>query len=274
MNWYYRKDDGSKAGPVSEATFRLLVAQGTIRPDTLVWHAGMADWQPLSLVDSNWASGGAGVPPPVPDDFAPAGASATFAELKARAKTGPKGNYWTYFGGWILWAVLLSGVVSFLPFLGVVVTIVFSCLQQYGFCNLSLRAADHRQLAVGDAFIGFNQFGRAFGCVFLMGLFSFLWSLLLIVPGIVKAFSYMLAPYVALENPQLSVLEAIGESRRLMDGNKWRALFLYLSFIGWGLLAILTAGILCCWLVPYQSITIGAFYRAVLREKGPRPAAA
>jgi uncharacterized membrane protein len=139
---------------------------------------------------------------------------------------------------------------------------------------MALRAADHRQLSVGDAFIGFNQFGRAFGCLFMMGLFTFLWSLLLVIPGIVKAFSYMLAPYLVIENPQMPVMAAIDESRRLMDGNKWRAFCLGLSFIGWWLLAILTLGLLLFWLIPYQSITMGAFYRAVLREKGPRPAGA
>lgn len=107
-----------------------------------------------------------------------------------------------------------------------------------------------------------------------MGLFTFLWSLLLVIPGIVKAFSYMLAPYLVLENPRMTVLEAIDESCRLMDGNKGRAFLLGLSFIGWWLLGCLTFGILFLWLVPYQSITMGAFYRAVLREKGPRPAAA
>lgn len=266
MNWYYRQDDGTQAGPVSEATFRSLVAQGAIRPDTLVWHEGMADWQPLSVADPNWASGGAGVPPPAPDAFVPAGASATFAELKTRAKTGPKGNYWTFLGAEILWNILLGAVSPVAP--------VLAAIKKYGMANMSLRAADHRKLEIGDAFVGFNQFGRAFGCVFLMGLFTFLWSLLLIIPGIVKAFSYMLAPYVALENPQLSVTEAITESRRLMDGNKWRAFCLGLSFIGWWLLGILTLGLLFFWLIPYQSITFGAFYRAVLREKGPRPAAA
>jgi uncharacterized membrane protein len=59
-----------------------------------------------------------------------------------------------------------------------------------------------------------------------------------------------------------------------MDGNKWRAFCLGLSFIGWWLLGILTLGILWLWVAPYQQMTFGAFYRAVLREKGPRPAAA
>ncbi len=270
MEWYYQQDNAAQ-GPVSEEVFRAKIADGTIRPETLVWHDGMPEWQPLSAAAPSYAGGGQ--PPPVPEVFVPAGARATFAELKTCARTGPKGNYWTFLGGWILWAIL-SGCVNLIPFLGIVAAIAFTCLQNYGFANMALRAADHRQLSVGDAFIGFNQFGRAFGCLFMMGLFTFLWSLLLVIPGIIKAFSYMLAPYLVIENPQMAVMEAIDESRRLMDGNKWRAFGLGLSFIGWWLLAILTFGLLLFWLIPYQSITMGAFYRAVLREKGPRPAAA
>ncbi len=241
MQWYYQHDNATQ-GPVSEEVFRAKIADGTIRPDTLVWHDGMSEWQPLSV------------------------AYPSFDELKTCARTGPKGNYWTYFGAGLLWNILLGAVSPAAP--------VLLCLRQYGMANMALRGADHRQLAVGDAFIGFNQFGRAFGCMFLTGLFTFLWSLLLVIPGIIKAFSYMLAPYIVLENPQMSVMAAIDESRRLMDGNKWRAFCLGLSFIGWWLLGILTFGLLFFWLVPYQSITMGAFYRAVLREKGPRPAAA
>ncbi|MBQ7251856.1 MAG: DUF975 family protein [Kiritimatiellae bacterium] len=271
MNWYYQLD-GAAQGPVSEETFRSLIARGVIRPDTLVWHEGMAEWEPLSVADPTWASGGAGAPPPAPDAFAPAGEFATFAELKTRARTGPSGNYWTYLGAMALWGLL--SFAGCIPFVGFVAAVVVGFLTKYGQANLALRGADHRKLAVGDAFVGFNQFGRAFGCMFLTGLFTFLWGLLLIVPGIVKAFSYMLTPYLVLEHPEWSVTEAITESRRLMDGNKWRAFCLGLSFLGWMILGILTFGILFFWLAPYMAITSGAFYRAVLREKGPRPAPA
>lgn len=263
MQWYYQQDNAAR-GPVSEEVFRAKIADGTIRPDTLVWHDGMAEWQPLSVAAPSYAGGAE--PPPVPDTFVPSGATASFDELKTRARTGPKGNYWIFVGAGVLWNILLGVASPVAP--------VLACLRRYGFANMSLRAADHRQLAVGDAFVGFNQFGRAFGCIFLMGLFTFLWSLLLVIPGIIKAFSYMLAPYIVLENPRMPVMEAIDESRRLMDGNKWRAFCLGLSFIGWWLLGILTFGILFFWLVPYQSIAFGAFYRAVLHEKRPRPAAA
>ena len=69
----------------------------------------------------------------------------------------------------------------------------------------------------------------------------------------------------------MGAAESIDESRRLMDGNKWRLFVLCLGFLGWGLLCILTLGILSFWLVPYMRTTIAAFYRSVVAEKGPPP---
>ena len=63
MDWYYQQNDAAQ-GPVSEETFRALIAGGLIRPDTLVWHDGMAEWLPLSVVEPGAAGGPAAVPPP------------------------------------------------------------------------------------------------------------------------------------------------------------------------------------------------------------------
>ena len=74
---------------------------------------------------------------------------------------------------------------------------------------------------------------------FLQGLYTVLWSLLLVIPGIVKIYSYAMTPYIMAEHPSLTANEAITESRRIMDGNKWRLFCLDLSFIGWELLCAL-----------------------------------
>ena len=73
----------------------------------------------------------------------------------------------------------------------------------------------------------------------LQGLYVALWSLLLVIPGIVKSYSYAMAPYIMAEHPALTANEAITESRRIMDGNKWRLFCLDFSFIGWELLCVL-----------------------------------
>ena len=79
--------------------------------------------------------------------------------------------------------------------------------------------------------------------MFLRGLYTYLWSLLFIIPGIIKSYSYRMVPYILTENPQMDASEAITLSRKMMDGQKWNAFVLDLSFIGWYILGVLAFGI-------------------------------
>ena len=99
-----------------------------------------------------------------------------------------------------------------------------------------------------------------------MGVFLVLWTLLFIVPGIIKGFSYSLTPYILRDQPELSALESITESRRLMDGHKMEAFMLFLSFFGWFLVGILTLGIGFFFIGPYFSTTYATFYDSI-RDK-------
>lgn len=109
-------------------------------------------------------------------------------------------------------------------------------------------------------FSRFSQFGRALLLRFLMWLKIFAWSLLFVVPGIVAAYRYALAPYLLAENPELSAEEAIEKSKLLMSGHKGRLFRLQLSFIGWYLLAALTGGAGWVFLAPYTKAADAAFY--------------
>ena len=97
----------------------------------------------------------------------------------------------------------------------------------------------------------------------LMNIFLILWTLLLIIPGIIKAFSYAMSPYILEENPELSANEAIDRSRAMMKGHKFDLFWLYLSFIGWAILCLFTAGIGYLWLAPYMQTAEAAFYEEV-----------
>ena len=97
--------------------------------------------------------------------------------------------------------------------------------------------------------------------MFLMGLFTVLWTLLFIVPGIIKAFAYALTPYILVDNPELGPNEARLKSIELMRGYKGKLFGLWLSFIGWFLLCILSLGIGFIWLTPYIRTSFAAFYR-------------
>ena len=97
----------------------------------------------------------------------------------------------------------------------------------------------------------------------LMTIFTFLWSLLFIIPGIVKMFSYAMTPYILEEHPELSANEAIDRSRAMMKGHKFDLFWLLLSFIGWGILSLFTFGIGGLWLGPYVQGAHAAFYEDV-----------
>ena len=99
--------------------------------------------------------------------------------------------------------------------------------------------------------------------MFLMSVFIFLWSLLFVIPGIIKAFSYAMTPYILEEHPELTANEAIDHSRAMMKGHKFDLFWLYLSFIGWGILCIPTLGIGTFWLIPYMQTAQASFYEDV-----------
>ena len=112
-----------------------------------------------------------------------------------------------------------------------------------------------------------NYLHKVWG-MFLMTLFIFLWSLLLLIPGIIKAYSYAMTPYILEEHPELTANQAIDRSRAMMKGHKFDLFWLQLSFIGWILLGFLTFGIGFLWLGPYMDAAQAAFYEDLKVEFG------
>ena len=140
----------------------------------------------------------------------------------------------------------------------------------YSVLYLGFMVAFLRLLQSGDDRLTSNMFQVAFKNywhkvwgMFLMYVFIFLWSLLFLIPGIVKAFSYAMTPYILEEKPELSANEAIDHSRAMMKGHKFDLFWLYLSFIGWGILCLFTLGIGFLWLTPYMNTAVAAFYEDV-----------
>ena len=129
---------------------------------------------------------------------------------------------------------------------------------------------NHREESVDleNLFDGFRggRYTRVFCALFLVQLFTFLWALLLIIPGIIKAFSYALTPYILLDEPELTAKQAISRSCEIMQGRRWKLFCLYFSFIGWGILCLLTFGIGFLWLVPYMNASVAAFYEDARAE--------
>ena len=98
--------------------------------------------------------------------------------------------------------------------------------------------------------------------MFLRQLYIFLWSLLFIIPGIIKAYEYYLVPYIVGDDPDISASEAFRMSKELMRGNKFKVFVLELSFLGWYILSGMTCGLLSVFYVaPYVYLTKAALYR-------------
>ncbi len=107
----------------------------------------------------------------------------------------------------------------------------------------------------------YKAYGHNFRVLMLHDVYLALWALLLIVPAIIKAYSYCMVPYILAEHPELSANEIITRSRRMMNGHKWQAFKLDLSFFGWILLGALTLGLVnVFWTVPYMESAQAALY--------------
>lgn len=100
--------------------------------------------------------------------------------------------------------------------------------------------------------------------MFMRDLFIFLWTLLFIIPGVIKTYEYRLVPYILAENPEMDYKTVLAKSKELMKGQKWRTFVLDLSFIGWEILSAFTCGILGIFYVtPYRCSTNAALYEAI-----------
>ena len=126
---------------------------------------------------------------------------------------------------------------------------------------------------LGDMGFAFkSNYGNIVGTMFFYGLFIFLWSMLFIIPGIVKSYEYRMIPYLLAENPDITREEAFAESKRIMTGQKWNAFVYDLSFIGWLILSIFTFGILTVFYVsPYKAASDAELYFALTGQEGTQP---
>jgi uncharacterized membrane protein len=123
---------------------------------------------------------------------------------------------------------------------------------------------------IADVFLVYKDWElslKVIGTSILVGIFTLLWSLLLIIPGIIKGISYSQVFFILKDNPQLSALEAITESKTRMKGYKWKYFLMNLSFIGWVFIAIFTLGIGFLWLTPYISTANATFYNELIASQ-------
>ena len=181
------------------------------------------------------------------------------SQIRHTARERLKGN-WLYA---VLCTLLFDAVISIagsIPLAGLLVV----CPLSFGFSIaflLFVRGEVEGDDLVTKPFSAFNQYGRMLGASLLVAVLTFLWSLLLIIPGIINAYSYALTPYIVHDNPGMSEFDCLKRSQELMKGYKWKLFLLDLSFIGWMFLCVLTLGIGLLWLVPYMQTAHAEFYK-------------
>ena len=156
----------------------------------------------------------------------------------------------------ILVVVLLWALITF--FMGGAI--------ELGYCRFNKNLINNTDAKFTDLFSRFDCFWKAFGLRLLIAIFTFLWTLLFIIPGIIAAFSYSMAFYIMEENPSTGIMEAISQSKQMMRGNKFRLFCLAFSFIGWILLSVFTLGLGMLWVGPYMNASFAAFYLEISGE--------
>ena len=129
-----------------------------------------------------------------------------------------------------------------------------------------LRLIRNESLEYARLFDGYKDFKRIFCTMLLCGLYEVLWSLLLLVPGFIKSYSYSMTSFILKDDPTISNNEAIEKSMQMMEGHKMDLFLLDLSLIGWLILSILTLGLGLLMLLPYYYTAHAHFYEDLKRE--------
>jgi len=164
-----------------------------------------------------------------------------------------------------LWGIILPIVTGIMvvAVIYIIVVMIIGGAVTLGLCKFNLELVDKKNPQFTDLFSCFDRFGAGFCVQFLRGLFTFLWSLLFVIPGIIASYRYAMAAYILAEHPGMTASEAIDASKQMMAGNKWRLFCLEFSFIGWDILCIFTLGIGFLVLNPYKEAAYAAFYREI-----------
>lgn len=160
---------------------------------------------------------------------------------------------------------LVGGIILFILLMAIVIAIAVSIFvgspllvgkNRYFMCN--------RDFSTGVGEIGYSfssgHYWNVVKIMFLMNLYVFLWSLLLFIPGIIKAYEYAMIPYILAENPEIDSFRAFELSKEMMMGQKWNYFILQLSFIGWFLLGFILCGLGGLFVQPYYEATFAEFY--------------
>lgn len=180
--------------------------------------------------------------------------------LKSWSLDSLKGNWGTAIGAYLIYFVIVSVLSAVTSGIGS----IFSGLVMLGYVAITLSLIRTKSAKINLMLSAATEnFGTKFVSTLLVSLFTYLWSLLFVIPGIVKGYSYAMTNYILLDRPELGAADAITESRKMMDGHKMELFLLDLSFFGWYCLVVLTFGIASLYVTPYHMGARAAFYETL-----------
>ena len=186
------------------------------------------------------------------------------SELRAQAREALRGKWPMAAVAALIYSAIAGGLSS-IPFIGWIGSLLVGLPVAYGFAILMLavfRGAE--EVDLGVLFAGFQEYSRILTTKLLQAVYTFLWSLLLLIPGIIKHYSYA----ILKDESELCNNAAIERSMAMMEGNKMKLFLLDLSFIGWAILCLFTFGIGFFVLQPYMQVSHAAFYEDLKAQQG------
>ena len=203
--------------------------------------------------------------------------------LRSVARQALQGKWGNVFGGAILYVILTTVPIFILNYvipvdaflidipeseykynvLVDIYNVIIMGPMTLGFTRFILNLFRQKPATPLDVLNGFEQFLKSLGLYIVMGIFVFLWSLLLIVPGIIAVYRYGMAFNILADNPDIKILDAIRLSSRMMFGNKMKLFCLQLSFIGWFIFGAFTMGVGMIYVQPYYASANIAMYEMI-----------
>jgi uncharacterized membrane protein len=190
------------------------------------------------------------------------------AVLMEQARGNLKGKWGIAALGTIIY-LIVSVLIGCIPVAGYIIQLVFGGALYFGWTLFALTIARGKEPKLELLFSGFSYILNTFLTYLLMVIFTFLWLLLLIIPGIIAGFSYAMTFFILADNPSIKALDAITLSKKMMMGYKWKLFCLYCRFIGWALLGILSIGIGFIWILPYIKTAEAHFYDDLKAQQQP-----
>lgn len=197
------------------------------------------------------------------------------AQVKAMSKAQLGGNLFGKVWMMALVAVLIQGAIlsacAAIPTVGSVASILLTGPLSVGITLVFVKIArNHNNVELGDIFVSFsNRFSKDFLLGLMINVFTMLWTLLFIVPGIVKAYAYSMAYFVSIDHPEWDWKACIEESKRLTQGHKGELFVLDLSFIGWYIVGSLCLGVGVLWVNPYHMTAMANYYEQLKANVPP-----